>query len=560
MLGIVVWVGLFFQAVFSVIPQVLQVDSLFINVFSDDETVYVTWNQVDDVVAYQLNWSLASETTWHEINLSSDQLHFVVTNLKNRQIYRFQVIALQNSTQIVESQIVFQTPNPRNNDTVIHTSWVRLNNYLTTQLSPPLDLANLKCRGKLVVWDVQAPDCIYETNGYFLFLARGAGSVFSAPQDSRPVGAIRKLAIQGIWHDKNPFDNPTEFPITITDILPPTIGLVTNFSTVRGYEIRYHPLLASRVTWFTPKAPVPGRYAIYHEGHCNNCLSAMDEPTGAETINWLLARGWQVVGMDMPLYGQNSVDRQSGDQLKNHQRYFDDASRESVGGSEFDLQLQNEIYGFDHTSNITQTNEQPILRDHNDFIFLDNGVRSPLQFFFLPVKAVVDMLVTDYTSNDPTVLMIGRSGGGWTSYFYSPLDPRIDMAVSVGGGLPLSLRANYEWRDMGDYEQLTADIGVVTHEDLMKSAGSQGALYIYNQHDTCCHTVDPSDPNYAAFITYLEGQSQALGKQLEVYVDTEHQAHSLGPRGYEKLDEFLNLATPLLGSTITIKGLSSVAL
>jgi len=129
---------------------------------------------------------------------------------------------------------------------------------------------------------------------------------------------------------------------------------------------------------------------------------------GAKTIDWLLSRGWQVIAMDMPLVGVNAAD------------------------------------------------QTPTLQSHVDLRQFDNGIQSPLGWFFLPIKVVVDMVTTEVRDSDPTILMIGISGGGWSSYFYSPLDPRVDVAVPVSGGLPMSMRFARQldssiWRDFGDY-------------------------------------------------------------------------------------------------------------
>jgi hypothetical protein len=282
---------------------------------------------------------------------------------------------------------------------------------------------------------------------------------------------------------------------------------VTSFHEARGYEIRHHPQFASRVTWFVPEQPIPGQYAIYHEGHA--LLSGVLEPTGAEAISWLLRRGWQVVTIDMPLHGQNLVDRQPG------------------------------------------------LQNHDDMALLDDGVRSPLGLFLLPVKVVVDLITADSEPDDPRLLMIGRSGGGWTTYFYSPLDPRVDLAISVAGGLPKSLRLAVG-SNPGDYEQVVPHLGVITQEDLMRTAGTKGALFIYNQHDPCCFGFHPEDPRYAPFVQYVESAATPFNKRLRVYVDLVHRAHSIGPNGYQVIDDFLDTKIPvdleIIGPTIVAPG------
>lgn len=277
------------------------------------------------------------------------------------------------------------------------------------------------------------------------------------------------------------------------DALPiATVGTVRAAASATTYGISYHASLSSRVTHLVPASPQPGRYAIYHEGHGGAALDI-----GAATIDWLLERGWQVFAVDMPLIGANSDD--NGANLN-------------------------------------------IAHYHDDFDKLEDATgNSPLGLFLLPIKSVVDLIFGHTGAEAPSsVLMIGRSGGGWSTYAYSALDPRIDIAVSVAGGVPLSQRLQSEEEqilDVGDYEQSAPHLyNVVSHEDLMVGAGSTAALYIYNQWDGCCYRVLPDEP----IVDYLRTAGTAAGKTIEVYVDESNTQHSIGPSGYQRLEVFLD--------------------
>ena len=76
----------------------------------------------------------------------------------------------------------------------------------------------------------------------------------------------------------------------------------------------------------------------------------------------------------------------------------------------------------------------------------------------------------------------------------------------------------------------------MTYEDLMKTAGTIGALSIYNTHDPCCFGIDGNSD----LIKYLNDASDQLKKPIQIWIDEENQDHSLSDRGYEVLDDFLH--------------------
>src|SRR6266581_9408706 len=103
-------------------------------------------------------------------------------------------------------------------------------------------------------------------------------------------------------------------------------------------------------------------------------------------FEWLLQDGWDVFVLDMPLDGLNG----------------------SLG---LHWSLNNNEKG--------------------------DGTNSPLGLFLLPVKAVVDQIRAEAPS--PTIMMLGRSGGGCTTTVYAALDPRITVAVPIAGGAAQSM-------------------------------------------------------------------------------------------------------------------------
>lgn len=250
----------------------------------------------------------------------------------------------------------------------------------------------------------------------------------------------------------------------------------------------YDPLMSSQVTWFVPTRPVEGLYAIYHEGHFQYD-SGSGMVMGAETIDWLLDRGYNVVAIDLPMYGVNQGD----------------------------------------------TKWYPY---HDALDWADHGIVGPISLFLLPVKAVVDTIY----SQAPFVadmLMVGRSGGGWATIVYSAIDPRITTAVPVAGASPLSIKLrppNGVIKNLGDYEQHVPFLyDVVTYEELMRLDGSTRSLLVYNSHDPCCYAYGPDE----GFIQYLKATAVHPQKP-EVWVDEQNDQHSLSKWGYIQLDDFLN--------------------
>jgi hypothetical protein len=462
-------------------------DALFLNAAPQDGHVFLTWNQCGSSAgySYDLYWRPVGGTPWNKV-VVHERAQYAVTNLVNDLEYEFYVTLAGSKT--VRSRITKQTPRVRADCSSpgFFCSQQEADRWLRSIRVDPL---TLHCRGKPIeTWDLNAPNCYYASDDFSLnfLLLRSADSVFNPPPD-RLLGHIRSLAVKAIWPNTNPFDNPENFSAEVQVVDPPIIGAVTAFAEAKSYTIKYDLQLSSRITWFTPPQLTIG-YAIYHEGHGGSGVDI-----GSETINWLLERGWVVINIDMPLIGANAVDISS------------------------DLQV------------------------HNDLMKLDTGDNSPVGLFLLPVKHVVDMIVgaAHNSENKTKLIMIGRSGGGWTTTLYGAIDQRIDVAIPVAGVIPMSLRLlPGSPGDLGDYEQSAPHVyDVVTYEDLMKATGSLGSLYMYNFHDPCCYEVSPD----SEFVKYLESASEKYAKVVEVWVDEENYQHSISPQGYVILEQFINM-------------------
>jgi hypothetical protein len=468
-----------------------QPHSIILSAAAQDAEVFVTWSSLA-AAQYTVRWKPSSTGAWNVLNAGSSSAR-AVTGLVNGVPHDFQIEARQAGSLVAVSAVISATPRPRPSCVVLdYYPWVprvsffctkaALDAYLQEQAINPL---SLRCRQRLVTeWNADSPDCLYAApSGEQLLLLRSADFVFSGGNQYPNPTDIRLHARRAIWGDNDPFDQPST--ATWTTLPQPIVGAVTRHVQAQSFRIAYAGGLSSRITMFTPQVPVAGRYSIYHEGHGGAAVEI-----GAETIDWLLDRGWHVIAVDMPLIGTNSGDM------------------------------------------------TPEIHSHGHFDLLDGAVTGPIGYYLSPVQSIVDRIVELNPGHDPDVLMIGRSGGGWTTYAYAAVDPRIDVAVSVAGGRPISERLDAPWgaAELGDYEQTVPYLyNAVAHEHLMIAAGSKGSFHIFNKWDTCCFRVQRD----SAFVHYLLGTSTALGKSVGVFVDEENAGHSIGALGYLELERYL---------------------
>lgn len=287
-----------------------------------------------------------------------------------------------------------------------------------------------------------------------------------------------------IWPTVNPIDNPGSFPATIT---------ATSGDTHRIDYAPVSPLLpaglASRIRWWYPAEWDGVRFAVYVEGHAPNNLRT---PEGLGTKDFLVSQGYAVVYVDMPLRGINWKDQRPG------------------------------------------------MMDHEDFTALEaawSEPNHPLGLFLQPVAHVVGMIYAQAAS-EPTILLCGRSGGGWTTLWYAALDERIDLAVVIAGFTPLSMRVRPTLEagivKAGDWEQNTASIySHVSYEDLVNLRAGQPTLYLYGQYDPCCFNVAPDEP-------YIEWLRERGG----VFVDPTWASHGASEQQYQVWAAFLRWADP----------------
>ena len=338
-------------------------------------------------------------------------------------------------------------------------------------------ISDLRCRNQIVTnWGLDAPDCLYTAGKNFhMLLLRNADSVFTAAARPPTVADTRAMLRQAIWPTGDPFSSPD--PLRPTRLSEPLIGHVTKYISAATFLFDAGGINKSRVTRFIPIAPVPGQYAIVVEGHGG---AAVD--VSSDMVDFMLERGWEVYTMDMLLSGVNAVDETAEDVA------------------------------------------------HWTIPRYDDGITSTLAMHLLPVKRVIDfMAATRPRAN--AIVMMGRSGGAWTSYMYGALDPRVTAVVAAAGGRPMSQRLLAPWGplELGDTEQSAPEVfSGIRYEDIMVAAGTRGAQYLYTTNDPCCFRMPAGDP----LIDYVERGGARSSRTIRLFVDGVSTIHGISAAGF----------------------------
>ncbi|MEP6833557.1 MAG: hypothetical protein ABJB74_09190 [Gemmatimonas sp.] len=452
-----------------------------------DSGMSLAWVPMPGTFTYSVRWRATNSTAWNERGLGT-QTHVFVPHLPLGVPHQFIVSALHRE-HVSSADTLEETP--RDRGVCGYASYGNLQTFACTRTalegymrSEEVSAENIRCRNRPVLdFGPDIPDCLYTAaNNFHMLLLRPGDSTFHPSATPPSIKDTRSMFRHAIWPAGDPYTGLD--PIVPTVLAEALSGSVSKYISAVTYLFDGGELSKSRVTRFLPISPVPGRYAIFHEGH-----GGLGTLIASDMIDFLLERGFEVYAMDMVLYGGNEVDRTVSDE------------------------------------------------NHFDFPKHDDGVTSIVGYHMLPIKRVVDFIER---TRPPvtTLLMMGRSGGGLMSYMYGALDPRITAVVSVAGGRPTSERLNsaYGVGDIGDPEQSAPEIfSVMRHEDLMVSAGSKGALMVWNAHDPCCFPVKSDDP----VIDYLAQGGSRTGRIVRGYSDPLYSLHGLGPLGFAEVDRFL---------------------
>jgi hypothetical protein len=292
---------------------------------------------------------------------------------------------------------------------------------------------------------------------------------------SSPADVIekRKSLINYIWSGNDiPYDKT---PLVETGIIDSRYDDVDNLDRIDRITTNMDYGVNSIAYLFMPHEP-HRTLIIYHQGHDGDFI------LGEKTIQYFIERGYPILAFSMPLLGMNNqptVDIPNLGTIK--------------------------------------------LKNHNDFIYLESSRFSSIKFFVEPIA--VSLNYADKLGFDSYV-MVGISGGGWTTTLYSSIDDRISESYSVAGSVPTFLRSIPG--NEGDYEQrLPTLYNMTNYLDLyiMSSFGdNRKHVEIYNMYDPCCFGGDVSK-------TYEKEINTAMSKlhsgKFMIYVDNTHKEHKI---------------------------------
>lgn len=276
------------------------------------------------------------------------------------------------------------------------------------------------------------------------------------------ISTVRQNAIDYIWRISHVL--PTRQPDTVATNIGTTYTYLdtsstTNLSNIDKLTINMPSSFSAETVLMKPTVS-NGKLAIVHQGHCEPGIANNLIDIGLkETINNLLADGFYVIGSQMPGCG-NNLPSASG----------------TLGGSSSTWHI-------------------------NTFPSMESSTFNPMSYFVEPVAVSINYAVTNYGPFSQTVMM-GISGGGWTTTIYSALDPRITYSAPVSGSMPKGLQ-NIATCDPvaipeSDYEQGDQPAGqgfptymllnVMSFEDMyiMGSSQSRRQHQMLRPSDPCC--------------------------------------------------------------------------
>ena len=199
-----------------------------------------------------------------------------------------------------------------------------------------------------------------------------------------------------------------------------------------------------------------GELAIYHQGHGGDFREH-----GIGTIDTLLEHNYQVLAFAMPMLGMNS-------------------------------------HPFD-----TNQHFELSVREH------------PLRYFIEPVVVALNWAEEVYGYSRR--IMVGLSGGGWTTVVVSGIDTRIDASYPVSGSWPHYLRDRFG--SFGDYEERITPNYLELY--LMATHPGRSQAQFFGELDGCCfgglYAYD--------YLAYTSFRSNAWAGRFQILTDHDELGH-----------------------------------
>lgn len=332
----------------------------------------------------------------------------------------------------------------------------------------------------------------------------------------------RKKLIQFIWPEGLPTTRPKVSKVAIdcpelSSIDRSLIDHVEMFDIdVSGFD--FHSLVYVAYPELPKDKPV--RLAIVSAGHMEDGIENALSLGLSDTVNTLLREKFVVAVVQMP---QVSWNRDCDGVLAN-KTAFNIATRGTRGHTDLFAVLEKDLNG---------------------------GV---FRFFLEPIVQTVNELFAKYPDRRAGLLMIGLSGGGWTTHMAAAIDTRIDLSIPVAGSLPLYARP-FSPGSHGDTEQFyeplfkesdTNQDGVLDKADGVCSwleiyalgaispdnIRARQQIQVLNLYDSCCF----GGPVFKTYADQLSKRVEGLGDgRWRLYSDESHRGHVISPEVIEKV-------------------------
>ena len=335
-----------------------------------------------------------------------------------------------------------------------------------------------------------AVDCHTQIDPNYLLIDVKSLIHIEKPAD---IDHLRTRIIDLFWPKGFPKD---KLPLTVNtltkDNTPDWIKSIEseNIAKVDKLDIAMDYEMHSYIYHLRPKN-ANNRLIIFQMGHSDDILTA----GGRETITYFLERGYAIMTLWMPLFGENP---------RTAQNIPDKGSVTFPTGT----------------------------KGHNVMSqTIDDSKGCFIRFFIEPVIIAINHAKAEYQYND--INMIGISGGGWTTHVCAAIDTRIKQSFPVSGALPLFLRrgacangsqgdAEQEWGAL--FEEIASWLDVY----IMGGYGDgRTQIHILNQYDSCCFW----GVNYRTFEGYVQDAVLLLGDgYYEVYLDSTHREHKISQK------------------------------
>lgn len=162
--------------------------------------------------------------------------------------------------------------------------------------------------------------------------------------------------------------------------------------------------------------------------------------------------------------------------------------------------------------------------------FLNNGVSihdqmgnmtpshgSPLRYFLEP--ALVGVNYATSLRSYSKIVMLGLSGGGWTTTALAALDPRITHAYAVAGSVPLAYRMHLPME--GDWEQYALPADYLDFYAMSVAESGRRSFLMYNGRDECCFQNCAVQPWGKPLVEKLSSFPGTFGINMR-YAQVEH--------------------------------------